>query len=296
MRILLLGKNGQVGWELLQTLSGSGEVTALGRDDLDLSIPDQIRRRVQEIKPDLIVNGAAYTAVDKAEQEPELAMSINGIAPGILAEEAKKIGAALVHYSTDYVFNGNKKSPYTEDDAPSPVSVYGKTKLAGDMAIQAVGVPHLIFRTGWVYGLRGKNFLLTMQRLAQEGKDIRVVDDQIGAPTWCRVIAESTAQIISQLFQGTPAQGTAGIREYSGVYNMTCSGQTSWHGFAKAILDQAGLSPSSLTAIPTTEYPTPAARPRYSVLSNARREKIFQSLSPAWEDSLKICLGGTALD
>ena len=296
MRILLLGKNGQVGWELLQTLAGSGEITALGRDDLDLSIPDQIRRRVQEIKPDLIVNGAAYTAVDKAEQEPELAMSINGIAPGILAEEAKKIGAALIHYSTDYVFNGNKKSPYTEDDAPSPVSVYGKTKLAGDMAIQAVGVPHLIFRTGWVYGLRGKNFLLTMQRLAREGKDIRVVDDQIGAPTWCRVIAESTAQIISQLFQGAPEQGTARIKEYSGIYNMTCSGQTSWHGFAKAILDRGGLSSSSLTAIPTTEYPTPAARPRYSVLSKARREKIFQSLSPAWEDSLKICLGGTALD
>jgi dTDP-4-dehydrorhamnose reductase len=189
-RILLTGKNGQVGWELQRTLATLGEVVTLDRQDLDLADPDSIRRVVREHKPNLIVNAAAYTAVDKAEEESDLAMVINGTAPGILAEEAKRLSAAIIHYSTDYVFDGSKNTPYTEEDAPNPLNVYGRTKLAGERAIQAVGAPYLILRTSWVYGMRGKNFLLTILRLARERNEIKVVNDQIGAPTWSRIIAQ----------------------------------------------------------------------------------------------------------
>src|SRR5512146_587709 len=189
-RILVTGRNGQVGFELLRSLAGLGEVVAVGRERMDLADPDAIRRTVRETKPDLIVNAAAYTAVDQAESEPELALAINGVAPGILAEESKRLGAVLIHYSTDYVFDGSKGAPYTEDDEPRPLSVYGRTKLAGERAIQAVDVPHLILRTSWVYGARGKNFLLTILRLARERNELSIVDDQIGAPTWCRSLAE----------------------------------------------------------------------------------------------------------
>jgi len=284
-RILLTGKNGQVGWELHQTLTPLGEVVALDRQQLDLADPDQIRKRVREIKPDLIVNAAAYTAVDRAEAEPGLAMAVNGIAPGILAEEAKRIGAAIVHYSTDYVFDGTKATPYTEEDAPNPLNVYGRTKLAGEQAIRDVGVPHLILRTSWVYGMRGKNFLLTILRLAREREELKIVDDQTGAPTWSRAVAEATARILSA---GPLSLAAAGI------YHLTAAGSTTWHGFARAILtldpDQSEQVCKHVRPIPTAEYPTPAARPAFSVLSNAKLKAFFGLTLPDWEQSLKSAL------
>lgn len=284
--ILLTGKNGQVGWELQRTLAPLGEVVALDRQQLDLSNPAQIRERVREIKPGLIVNAAAYTTVDRAEAEPELAMAVNGTAPGILAEEAKRAGAAIIHYSTDYVFDATKTTPYTEEDAPNPINVYGRTKLAGEQAIQAVGVPHLILRTSWVYGMRGKNFLLTILRLAREREELTIVHDQIGAPTWSRTIAEATAQILASGAWPASAGGT---------YHLTASGSTTWYGFAKAIL---ALDPKPseqvckrLIPIPTAAYPTPARRPAYSVLSNAKLKADFDVVLPGWKQGLKSALG-----
>lgn len=199
-RILLIGKNGQVAWELQRTLATLGEIITVGREQLDVANAASIRQVIRETKPQIIVNATAYTAVDKAEAEPELAMQVNGVAPGIMAEEAKRLDALLVHYSTDYVFDGTKQGAYVEEDVPNPLSVYGKTKLAGEQAIQATGAKHLILRTSWVYGARGKNFLLTILRLAKERPELKIVDDQIGAPTWSRMIAEATAQILAQCF------------------------------------------------------------------------------------------------
>lgn len=290
-RILLAGKNGQVGWELQRTLATLGNVIALDRHDMDLANPDSIRRAVRDHKPNLIVNAAAYTAVDKAEEEPDLAMANNGTAPGILAEEAKRLGAALIHYSTDYVFDGNKNVPYSEDDAPNPLNVYGKTKLAGELAIQAVGAPHLIFRTSWVYGVRGKNFFMTILRLAKERNELRVVNDQIGAPTWSCMIAEATAQILAQI-HSRPASFPQLFKDISGIYHLTAGGQTSWFGFAKAILTHCYSSAASvprLTPIGTEEYPTPAKRPKNSVLSNAKLNHKFGLIMPDWEISLRLC-------
>ncbi|MBS3902479.1 MAG: dTDP-4-dehydrorhamnose reductase [Dethiobacter sp.] len=285
-RILLTGKNGQVGWELRHALTTLGEVVALDREQLDLANPDQIRKRVRDIKPDLIVNAAAYTAVDKAEEEAELAMAVNGIAPGILAEEAKKLNALIVHFSTDYVFDGSKTTPYTEEDVPNPINVYGRTKFFGEQAIQAVGTPYLILRTSWVYGLRGKNFLLTILRLSRERSELKIVDDQIGAPTWSRTIAEATAGILST--------GHLSLSANTAVYHLTASGKTSWYEFAKAIL---ALDPNpteqvcqNLVPIPTSEYPTPARRPAYSVLSNAKLEAAFGVKLPYWEEGLTRAL------
>lgn len=266
-KIMLLGKNGQVGWELERTLAPLGEVIALDKEDIDLANPDQIIQGIRDIKPNIIVNAAAYTAVDKAEEEPELAMLINGIAPGIIAEEAKKIGAGLIHYSTDYVFDGTKRTPYTEEDEPNPINVYGKTKLVGENAIQAVELPHLIFRTSWVYGLRGHNFLLTILRLAQEKDELRVVDDQIGSPTWCRMIAEATALIL--------AQGKESLYDKGGLYHLTSRGETSWYGFAREILRIKGIE-TPLLPIKSSEYKTLAERPKYSVLYN---KKLFNNFS-----------------
>jgi dTDP-4-dehydrorhamnose reductase len=256
-----------------------GEVITVGRESstlrMDLSNPDTIRYVIREVQPDLIINPAAYTAVDKAETEPELAMAVNGTAPGVIAEEAKLIGAGLIHYSTDYVFNGNQPTPYTEQDEPDPQNIYGKTKLAGEKAIQAVDVPHLILRTSWVYGLRGKNFLLTMLKLAREREELKVVDDQVGAPTWSRLIAASTAQILSQSTQDM----IGFLSSNSGIYHLTATGQTSWYGFAKAIFEH-DPNPSeqklkNLLAIPSEQYPTPAKRPAYSSLDT---EKISHTL------------------
>lgn len=295
MRILLTGKNGQVGWELQRTLSTLGEVIALGQAEMDLANPDAIRKICGEVKPNLIVNPAAYTAVDKAETEPALALAINGAAPGILAQEAQRLGAALIHYSTDYVFDGSKNTPYTEQDIPNPQNIYGSSKLAGERAIQAVDVPHLILRTAWVYGRRGKNFLLTMQRLASERPLLKVVDDQVGAPTWARLLAEATAHIVAQGLSRDQETVNSYLRQHSGVYHMSCAGHTSWHGFANAIL--AGVNTGThanasaqLQPIPSSEYPTPAARPAYSVLSNAQLAQTFGITLPDWRIALEMVL------
>jgi dTDP-4-dehydrorhamnose reductase len=299
-RILVTGKNGQVGFELQRRLAGLGQVTALGRDEMDLSDPDAIRRAVRDAKPDLIVNAAAYTAVDQAESEPELALAINGVAPGILAEEAKRLGAALIHYSTDYVFDGSKAAPYTEEDEPGPINVYGRTKLAGERAIQAVDVPYLILRASWIYGARGKNFLLTILRLAKERAELSIVDDQIGAPTWSRTLAAATGTILEHLRYGQPGFRDACAAK-RGVYNLTAAGQTSWHGFAAAILaNAANARPGQpafaldrvpvLKPIPTELYPLPAPRPRNSVLSNAKLQRAFGLVMPDWKASLADCM------
>ncbi len=291
-KILLTGKNGQVGWELQRTMASLGMVVAVGHREMDLADPDSIKKVIREVRPDLIVNAAAYTAVDKAESEPDLAMAINGVAPGILAEEAKKLNAAMVHYSTDYVFDGKKTVPYGEEDAPNPLNVYGRTKLAGERAVQAAGTPYLILRTSWVYGARGKNFLLTILRLARERSELKIVNDQIGAPTWSRFLAEATAQITAQLFSPLCCPAVR-IADVSGIYHAVPTGSTSWHGFTAKILEHVsapGQTPPKLVPIPTSEYPTPAVRPRNSCLSNEKLVRIFGLTIPSWEASLALCL------
>lgn len=289
--ILLTGASGQVGWELRRTLAPLGEVTALDSRGLDLADPAAIRARVREIGPKLIVNPAAYTAVDKAESEPERARSVNAVAPGILAEEARRCGAVLVHYSTDYVYDGGKAGAYLEDDPTGPLCVYGATKLAGEEAIRASGVRHLIFRTSWVYGLRGGNFLLTMQRLMRERPELKIVDDQIGAPTWSRQIAEATALALAQVF--SPARG-ADKPEPWGTYHLTCAGETSWYGFASAIAELTPLeNRPRLTPIPTSSYPAPARRPANSRLDNGKLARTFGIRLPHWHEALKLCLDRT---
>lgn len=283
MKILLTGVNGQVGWELQRTLAPLGEVVAADRTLLDLADTAGIRHTVAAIAPDLIVNPAAYTAVDKAESEPDLARAINAGAPGELAA----CGVPLVHFSTDYVFDGRKSAAYTEADAPNPLSVYGTTKLAGEKAVACAGIPHLILRTSWVYGLRGRNFLLTMQRLARERDSLAVVDDQFGAPTWSRLIAEATALVVARWLD-RPDKTAA-----SGVYHLSCGGRTSWHGFTAAILAQlAGPDEklARLTAIPTSGYPTPAARPANSQLDCDKLAATFGVRLPNWESALALCL------
>lgn len=248
---------------------------------------------MREQRPDVVVNAAAYTAVDKAEEEPDLAMAVNATAPGILAEETKRIGALLVHYSTDYVFDGEKNAPYTEDDAPKPINVYGKTKLAGEQAILAVGTPHLILRTSWVYGARGKNFLLTILRLARERPELKIVNDQTGAPTWSRMIAEATAQILVKIYPANTAY-VSRTPNLSGIYHLTGSGDTTWFDFADAILkDAAHLIPgpsARLMPISTADYPLPAKRPRNSLMSNRKLGDVFGLAMPSWQDMLKLCL------
>lgn len=275
--ILLLGKNGQVGWELHRTLSPLGEIIATDRQTLDITDFNRVRETIQSIRPQVIVNATAYTAVDKAEDEPDIAMLINGTAPGVLAEEAKKCGALLVHYSTDYVFDGTKKEPYTEEDTPNPLNVYGRTKLAGEEAIRSVDGNYLIFRTSWVYGERGHNFYLTVRRLAKEKEEISVVDDQIGAPTWCRTIAENTAFILAQ-----GVNREEGYHVYyekrKGLYHMTAAGQTSWYEFARRIVDTVPPEERKLKRIlpiKTKDYAYKAQRPLNSVLSNMRLRKHF---------------------
>jgi len=290
MRILLIGKNGQLGHHLLTRLRVFGEVVATGRAELDLAHPQGIVHAVRDIQPELIVNAAAYTAVDLAEQEPELARTVNAAASGILAEEAQRLGIPLIHFSTDYVFDGRKESgPYVEEDPKGPLNVYGKTKLAGELAVREAGAPHLIFRTGWVYGLQGKNFLRTMLRLAGEKREMRVVNDQFGAPTSVAVIADAVVQVIAGLVAAEDLFHAA--LKVSGVYHLTCKGQTSWHGFAQAILRIACQdNPPRLIAIPTSEYPTAAVRPRVSTLSSAKLEEVFEIVPPHWEEALQRCL------
>ena len=283
-RILLIGKIGQVGWELRRTLAPMGQITCVDFPEIDLTSGDSIRRWVRESRPDVVINAAAYTAVDKAESEPDRAMQINGVAPGIMAEEAKKIGALLVHYSTDYVFDGAKTTPYAETDAPNPLGAYGRSKLAGDEAVRATGGAHLIFRLCWVYGARGQNFMLTIMRLARERDRLRVVADQTGCPTWSRMIAEATGQALRQ---AVVAGDWAAL---SGTYHLASSGVTSWQGFAQAIVNlmpAEGKKCSVVEAISTAEYPTPAKRPAYSVLGCDKLERVFGLRLPHWEDSLR---------
>ena len=286
-RILLIGKIGQVGWELRRTLAPMAQVACVDYPEIDLTTGDSIRRWMRETQPNIVINAAAYTAVDKAESELDKAMKINGVAPGILAEEAKKLGALLVHYSTDYVFDGAKTEPYVETDAPNPLGAYGRTKLAGDEAVRAIGGAHLIFRLCWVYGARGQNFMLTMMRLAREREKLRVVGDQVGCPTWSRMIAETTALALKQ------AVAADDLGAFTGTYHLASSGVTSWHGFADAIIKLMpadGKKCTQVEAISTAEYPTPTKRPAYSVLSCDKLEHVFGLRLPHWEDSLKQVL------
>ena len=277
MKVLLTGSTGQVGSALLSILEG--DVVHPSRNVFNLQDRDAIVSLLRAAKPDLIVNPAAYTAVDRAESEPEAALAINATAPGILAEEAKRLGAALVHFSTDYVFDGTKKGSYVEEDAPNPLSVYGRSKLAGERAVAQSGVRHLILRTSWVYDRTRSNFLTTMLNLAKTRRELRVVDDQRGAPTWARSIALAVSRIIQSDWQ-------------AGTYHLTCRGETTWFGFTQAILERAKVDPRpALVPIRTEEYPTAARRPKNSVLDNGKFIKTFGFAMPPWERALEDCLG-----
>jgi len=279
MRILLTGKNGQVGWELQGTLAPLGQVTAVDAPDLDLSDAGATRALVRDVAPDLVVNAAAYTAVDRAESEPAMARAVNATAPAILAEEARRLGAPIVHYSTDYIFDGAATEPYPEDHEPRPLSVYGRTKLEGEEGVRASGAAHLIIRLAWVYGTRGRNFLTTMLRLGSERAEIRVVDDQIGTPTWCRPVAEATARMIEALRRDPGLSGT---------YHLPSAGSASWFELACAIFE--GRSSPAIVPIPTRDYPTPAVRPAYSVLSGAKTLRAFGIALPPWRTQLAASL------
>ena len=285
-RILITGATGQLGWQLQRSFADAGEVIACDRNRLDLGDPEQIRNVVRAAKPDVILNAAAYTAVDRAESEPDLATAINAQGPGILAEEALRADALLVHYSTDYVFDGQKKDPWREDDQPRPLNLYGSSKLEGEGAIRAAGGKFLILRTSWVYGPTGKNFLLTMLRLGREKDSLSIVDDQIGAPTSTVELSGATRSIVDGIRSGRYGSS----HEWAGLYHMTCSGSVSWCGFATAIFKSArslmdGKSPS-VVPIPSSQYPTPARRPHYSVLSNERLHQRFSIHLAPWEDAL----------
>jgi dTDP-4-dehydrorhamnose reductase len=271
LRILLTGANGQVGWELRRTLAPLGEVKAFDRFGLDLADAPKLVAAVRALQPAVIVNAAAYTAVDKAESERELAFAVNATAPRVLAEEAKRSGALLVHYSTDYVFDGAKPAPYVEADAPDPINVYGESKLAGEQAIARSGCRHLVLRTSWVYGPRGRNFYLTMRRLARERAELRVVDDQVGAPTSSLAIARATARLLQAGAQG--------------LYHLTAAGETTWCGFARALLARAGIA-TPVVAIRTEDYPTPARRPRNSRLDCSRLLAEWGVALAPWEEQL----------
>jgi dTDP-4-dehydrorhamnose reductase len=285
-RILIVGSAGQVGRELQRSFAGTGELLCWDREELDLAAEDQVRAMVRTTRPDLILNAAAYTAVDRAESEPELAMAINADAPRILAEEAKQRGIPLIHYSTDYVFDGTKQSPWVETDKPNPLNVYGASKLAGEQAIQAVGGKYLIFRTSWVYGSHGNNFLLTMLRLGREREQLNIVNDQIGGPTTSVELANTTRAIVDQVSSGS----CGAPADWAGIFHMTCSGATSWHGFASAIFAgtahlRDGREPQ-VNPIPTAAYPTAAKRPMNSVLSNQKLKERFGIQLPMWHDAL----------
>jgi dTDP-4-dehydrorhamnose reductase len=288
--MLVFGRSGQVGWELRHKLACLGQVTAVDYPEIDFTRPESIREAVRAAQPAVIVNAAAYTAVDKAETEPALAYAINAAAPGVLAEEARRLGSILVHYSTDYVFDGTKQGAYLETDSPNPLNVYGKTKLAGDEAIQSAGRDYLILRTSWVYGARGSNFLLTMLRLARERAELRIVDDQTGAPTSSECIAQATADLLAQLL--APQGG--GLQGRSGIYNLTNAGETTWFGFAKAFLSKppgaVGVIAPRLIPITTAEFHRPARRPANSCLSCRRVEETFGVQMPHWEDALSLVL------
>jgi dTDP-4-dehydrorhamnose reductase len=292
MRILVLGSRGQIGYELVRSLLPLGSVTALDRPQAEFTDTGLLRGMIRSLTPDLIVNAAAYTAVDKAESDLDVVMAVNAVAPGILAEEAARLGALLIHYSTDYVFDGKSERPYRETDEPRPLSAYGRSKLAGEQAIAASGVDYLILRISWVYGLHGHNFLRTILRLAAERTELSVVADQFGAPSWARWIADATARIT---FLGQ--QRRAAKTFLPGVYHLACSGSTSWHGFASEIIARhqnlypdVTLAVHSIKAISTPEYPTPAQRPGNSRLDCSRVATDYGVACPGWRDALQLCL------
>lgn len=288
MKILLLGNNGQVGWELQRSLAPLGELIAMDSAAADFTDPDGLAKIVRNVAPDVIVNAAAHTAVDKAESEAGLARTINALAPGVLAEEAKRSNAWLIHYSTDYVFDGSGDQPWAETDPVGPLSVYGATKLEGEQLIQRSGCKHLIFRTSWVYGARGGNFARTMLRLAQERDSLRVIDDQIGAPTGADLLADVTAHAIRA------ARQNEGV---SGLYHLVAAGETSWHGYASFVLDFARregislkVSPDAVEAVPTSAFPTPAKRPHNSRLNTEKLQNTFDLHLPHWQSGVERML------
>ncbi|NEX19143.1 dTDP-4-dehydrorhamnose reductase [Thiorhodococcus mannitoliphagus] len=288
-RLLLIGANGQVGWELRRTLACLGDVVAASLEGeygpvIDLMDAGSLVRLVRDTKPDAIINAAAYTAVDKAETDRDTASRINADAVGEMGALAAELGVPVIHYSTDFVFSGTLGRAYTEDDVPDPINVYGETKLGGERALLESGAKALIFRTSWVYGARGANFLLTMRRLFQEREELRVVDDQIGTPTWSRMLAEITAQVLYRVMRGD-----LDLDRVGGLYNLTGTGDVSWYGFARAILEASG-SPAKLIPIPSSEYQAPAKRPMFSVLNNRRFEETFGLSTPDWRLSLAQCL------
>jgi len=292
VNLLLTARTGQVGAQLVAALAPLGTVIALEHSKFDLSRPDGLPSIIRGIAPDVIVNAAAYTAVDDAEREEGLATTVNGTAVGVIAEEARRTGALLVHYSTDYVFDGRKDAPYVEDDPPCPINAYGRSKLAGETAIREVGGAHVVLRTSWVYGARCRNFLRTILGLLRERDELRIVADQIGAPTRATEIAETTAAIIA-------AAGRERLegRFAPGLFHLTTAGATSWHGFAAQILDSArecGLLPAGraprLVAVTTEEYPRPAARPKNSQLAGELLKKRFGLALPPWQEGLSRCL------
>ena len=277
--ILLTGAAGQLGFELARLLPAHGEVQALDRAALDLADADAVAASVRRVKPQIIVNAAGYTAVDRAESEPALADAINARAPAVLAEEAKRLDALLIHYSTDYVFDGNSAEPYREEDQANPLNVYGRSKLDGERAIAAVGGAHLILRTSWIYGWHGQNFLLTMRRLAATRDELRVVADQFGVPNWSRVLAEATAGLVSR--------GAAALAKESGIYHLSGRGRASWFDFARAIFDDTDRP--RVVPITTAEYPTPARRPASAVLATSKFEETFGIALPDWRETLAAC-------
>jgi len=276
LKILLTGRGGQVGLELEQRLPRLGELVVTGPEELDLADAGSMRRALRDIKPALIVNAAAHTAVDRAESEPELALRINGEAPGVLAEEAKRLGARLVHYSTDYVFDGSKRTPYVEDDAPRPLGVYGRTKLEGEKRVRASGCRHLILRTAWVYG-RGRNFMAAVLERARSGAALRVVNDQFGAPTWAADLADATVRML----------------ELEGTYHVTAAGQTNWFEVAQQLLKLSGLS-ARIQGVTTEEYGAKAPRPRYSVLDNGKLRAAGIEPIGDWRQRLALYLQSEA--
>ncbi len=303
LRLLITGTNGQVGWHLQRTLGPLGEVTSLSRDQLDLADLEKVTRTVRELEPDILINAAAYTAVDRAESEPELARTVNALAPARMAQELSSNGGLLLHYSTDYVFDGNKptSSAYEERDPTTPLNVYGQTKLEGERLIVESGCPYIILRTTWVYDTRGKNFLRTVLRLARERDELRMVGDQYGAPTWARSIAEATAIILARCME----HSNTTAEWLTGLFHLTAAGQTSWAGFARAILEDyeafcvspegsgefaAPLKAKHVVPIATEEYPTPARRPRNSVLSNAQVLMKFGIRMPDWRSQLRLAM------
>ena len=296
-RIVLMGADGQVGWELRRSLMPLGTVFALTRSQCDLSKPETIPAIIQKIQPDVIINTAAYTAVDKAEEEEDIATTINCTAVGVIAKEVYKLNALLIHYSTDYVFDGTKDSPYTEDDVPNPLNAYGRSKLKGEKAIAESGCDHLVLRTTWVYASRSNNFLRTILKLAQERTELKIVADQVGAPTWARNIADATSHILRQAIVEKMNSTFK-----SGIINLAASGETSWYGFAQTIVDQVRcvwpenmIAVRELTPIPTEAYPLPATRPKNSCLATDKLQKWFGIIMPEWKVALNCCIGEIVL-